>query len=107
MNKDNFFAKRPKIKKGLLWNVDTNGIVTLKIENRNIVSKLFKKIKYSFVHLDELGSFVWTQLDGESNVYEIGKRAEERFGEKTAPLFERLIKYLKILESYKFIYWVK
>lgn len=86
---------------------DEKGIVTLEIENKGvfnrIAQKLFKKPKISYVHLDEMGSFVWPLIDGEKDITEIGKAVKEHFGEKAEPLYERLAKYFQILESYGFI----
>lgn len=81
--------------------------VTLEIRNTGLFNrfaqKFFKRPKISYVHLDEMGSFVWPLIDGEKNLIEIGEYVEEHFGEKAEPLFERLAKYFQILESYNFI----
>ena len=50
-----------------------------------------------------MGSFIWQYIDGKKTVYEISEYVSEHFKEKANPLYERLIKYLKILESYGFI----
>ncbi len=107
MNKENFIDKKPKIKEGILWYTDTDKKVTLKLENKGFFCRLLKKPRLYYIHLDELGSFVWLQVDGKKDIYEIGKKTEEKFGSKTAPLFERMIKYFKILESYKLVEWAK
>ena len=82
--------------------------VTLEIENKGvwntIFQKLLKKPRISYIHLDEIGSFVWPLIDGEKTITEIGKAVENRFGDKANPLYERLVKYFRILESYHFIY---
>lgn len=81
--------------------------VTLEIENKGvwntIFQKLLKKPRVSYVHLDKMGSFIWPLLDGERTVREIGEAVEDRFGDEAKPLYERLLKYLQILESYHFI----
>ena len=103
----NYLDKKPLRKDGINWNSDQNGIVTLEIENKGfynrIAQKLFKKPKISFIHLDEMGSFVWPIIDGEKDIAEIGKLVDGHFGEKAHPLYERLSKYFQILESYGFI----
>lgn len=103
----NYLDKKPLRKDGINWNSDQNGIVTLEIENKGfynrIAQKLFKKPKISFIHLDEMGSFVWPIIDGEKDITEIGKLVDGHFGEKAHPLYERLSKYFQILESYGFI----
>ena len=82
----------------------------MEIENKGFFNraaqKLFKKPRISYVHLDETGSFVWPLIDGEKTIFEIGKEVEKRFGEESAPLYERLAKYFQILESYRFIKFI-
>lgn len=103
----NYLERKPKRNDAIAWTADEKGIVTLEIENKGvfnrIAQKLFKKPKISYVHLDENGSFIWTKLDGEKNLTEIGKEVDEHFGEAAHPLYERLAKFCQILESYGFI----
>ncbi len=103
----NFLDKKPCRKEGIAWNTDKDGIVTLEIENKGffnfLAQKLFKKPRISYIHLDEMGSFVWPIIDGEKDITELGKSVDEHFGEKAHPLYERLAKYFAILESYGFI----
>lgn len=86
---------------------DEKGIITLEIENKGvfnrIAQKLFKKPKITYIHLDDMGSFVWPLIDGQTNITDIGKEVSARFGEKCEPLYPRLAKYFQILESYGFI----
>lgn len=104
---DNYLNLKPLRNEKFSWSVD-NEQVTLEIENKGVWNRLFQKIlkkpRISFVHLDEMGSFIWPLLDGEKTIMEIAKAVENRFGEKAKPLYERLIKYFQILESYNFIY---
>lgn len=91
------------------WKTDGNGIVTLEIENtgwaNRIAQALFFRPRISYVHLDEMGSFVWPLIDGESSIAELGKVVEEHFGERAQPLYPRLAQYFRILESYHFVTW--
>ena len=91
------------------WSKDDEGLVTLEIENtgfmNRVAQKFFKKPKISYVHLDEMGSFVWPVMDGKKDLIKIGEEVKEHFGEKAEPLYERLAKYFQILESYHFIQW--
>lgn len=107
MGSKNYLDLVPQINEGLNWNKDENGIVTLEIENtglfNRIAQKIFKKPKWSYVHLDELGSFVWLLIDGKTNIGNIGVSVKEHFGEKAEPLYEKLVKYFQILKSYNFI----
>ena len=104
---ENYLDKIPARAEGLTWKEDENGIVTLEKENKGITNRifqiLFKKPKISYIHLDELGSFVWKLIDGKKNVYDFGEPVKEKFKENAEPLYERLSQYFQILESYGFI----
>lgn len=93
------------------WKVGEDGLVTLSIENKGamntIMQKLFQKPRISYVHLDETGSYIWQQLDGKTNVAGIAQAVHAHFGEKAEPLYERLLKFFEIVESYDFIFWLK
>jgi hypothetical protein len=105
----NYLEKIPFRNPMIGWSADENGNVSLEIENtgvfNRIAQKLLKKPKVSYVHLDEMGSFIWPLIDGEKNIIELGKLLEEHFGEKVNPLYERLARYFQILESYRFVEW--
>ena len=109
--KENYLERIPARHQGICWKTDENGIVTLEIENKGVFNKmaqkLLKKPKISYVHLDEMGSFIWHVIDGQKSILELGKAVDEHFGEKAHPLYERLAKYFQILESYGFIEWNK
>ncbi len=103
---ENYLDKKPIRREDISW-TEKDGSVTLEIENKGvfnrIAQKLFKKPKVSYIHLDEMGSFIWPVIDGEKTIFELGKEVEERFGDDANPLYERLVKYFQILESYNFI----
>lgn len=105
----NYLEKKPLRKGGLNWTKDENDIVTLEIENKGVINriaqKLLKKPKITYIHLDEMGSFVWPLIDGEMDILKLGELVEEHFGEKAHPLYERLAKYFQILDSYGFVEW--
>ena len=89
------------------WTTDDKGIVTLEVENKGVANriaqKLLKKPKISYIHLDENGSFIWPLIDGKKTVMEIAPFVDEHFGEASHPLYERLVRFFQILESYGFI----
>jgi len=109
VNSENYLERKPICKDGLNWSKDENGNVTLEMENKGVANriaqKLIKKPKISYIHLDEMGSFIWPLMDGKKDILEIGKYVEEHFGEKANPLYERLSQYFKTLEKYNFISW--
>lgn len=102
----NYLDKIPVRHSGINWTAE-DGAVTLEIENKGvfnkIAQKLLKKPKISYVHLDEIGSFVWPLLDGKTDILKLGEKVKEHFGEKAEPLYPRLASYFQILDSYKFI----
>ena len=93
------------------WTTDEAGSVTLELENKGafnrIAQVLFRKPKTTYIHLDANGSFVWPLIDGKATIEAIGQAVEAHFGEAAHPLYERLSKFFQILDSYKFIKWVK
>ena len=103
----NYLDNKPVRNPEINWTTDEEGKVTLEIENKGLVNriaqKLIKKPKISYIHLDEMGSFIWPLIDGERNITDISVFVKEHFGEKAEPLYERLAQFIKILESYKFI----
>lgn len=107
MKNKNYLSQIPKRNETISWKKDDKGIVTLEIENKGVMNricqKLFKKPKISYIHLDQMGSFVWPIIDGKKDIIKIGEFVEGHFGEKANPLYERLAQYFKILESYGFI----
>ena len=101
----NYLDKIPLKNPNINW-TEQDGKVTLEVENKGAVNriaqKLFKKPKISFIHLDQMGSFIWPLIDGEKDLTAIGKLVEEHFGESAHPLYERLVQYFEILKSYSF-----
>ena len=104
---ENFLDAVPVKNPEINFTKDDNGIVTLEIENKGLMNRVFQKLlkkpKITYIHMEELGSFVWQIIDGESDITALGKKVEEHFGDKANPLYERLSQYVKILESYNFI----
>lgn len=107
---ENYLDRKPLRNEKFSWSEDKEQ-VTLEIENKGvwntIFQKLLKKPRISYVHLDKMGSFVWPLLDGRKTIFEIGKAVKNQFGDEAEPLYERLVKYFQILESYHFIYFKK
>lgn len=103
----NYIEHIPQRVSAYNWTADESGIVTIEVENtgvfNRIAQKLFNKPKISYVHLDKMGSFIWKSIDGKKTIYEIGELVDKAFGGEAKPLYERLSKYIQILESYKFV----
>lgn len=104
---ENYLERIPMRHQDINWKTDSDGNVTLEIENtgfmNRIAQKVFLKPKISYIHLDKFGSFLWPVLDGELTITELGEKVDEHFGEDAHPLYERLARYFQILESYHFI----
>ena len=109
--KENYLERIPVRPVSLRWTQDEQGSVTLEIDNKGIMNriaqKLLKKPKVSYIHLDEMGSFVWPLIDGSSTISDIGVAVEEHFGERAQPTYERLAKYFQVLDSYRFVQWTE
>lgn len=74
---------------------------TDKILGRWLQPKLRKK--YIRANLDEFGSATWLLMDGSKKVDKIAEELDNKFGEKIAPVYERLTKFLSQLYIYDFI----
>ena len=104
---ENYLDRIPMRSEKIGWSSDSDGKVSLEIENKGvfnrIAQKLFKKPRISYVHLDEMGSFVWPLIDGERDITSLGEDVKAHFGDKAEPLYPRLAKYFEILHSYGFV----
>lgn len=85
-----------------------DGNIVMCIERKSIYDKLARFLRkktpsVSYYTLDALGSYVWKQIDGTKSVYEIGCFVKEEFGEDAEPLYERLVKFIQILEMNRFV----
>lgn len=93
------------------WDADSEGIVTVHVVNKGfynrIAQKLFNKPRVSHIALDEYGSFVWYQMDGTRDVFEIAKLVKEKYGDRAEPVVGRLVRYIQILYHNKFIGYLK
>ncbi len=102
----NYLELCPIRNEEIKWSEKDEKIV-LEIKNKGIANKiaqkLLKKPKISYVDLDEMGSFIWPLMDGKTNIIDLGIKVKEQFGEDAEPLYERLAKYMQILESYNFV----
>lgn len=105
----NYLDKVPERNEKYKWSKGDDGIVTIEVPNKGVfhflAQKLLKKPPVTYVHLDKTGSFVWPVINGEDNVHTLGQKLEAEFGEEAHPLYERLVKYFQILESYGLIVW--
>lgn len=84
-----------------------SGLVTFFIENKGIFNflaqKMFKKPRFSQVHLEEFGSYIWTLIDGKKNIKTIADLLYEKYGSRAEPLYPRISMYIETLKNYNFI----
>ena len=103
----NYLDLIPKRSEELDWYTDRNGILVLKVENKGafntIAQKIFNKPRYTKVHMDKMGTFIWPLIDGERTIADMAILVKEEFGEAAEPLYPRIVKYFQIVESYHFI----
>ncbi len=104
---ENYLDKIPVHARSIAWDKGEDGAVTLHIENRGFFNRaaqlVFKKPKISHIHLDEIGSFLWCEMDGERTLGEISEPFGEHFGERVEPKYERMCEFARILSDYGFI----
>ncbi len=87
----------------ILLSEGESGIITVmekqdhKIQNA-LRSLKFRIPEYRKTELDEYGSFVFKNLDGNITVEQLGLELKEHFGPAVEPLYERLALYLQYLE---------
>ena len=89
------------------WDADEDGIVTIHMVHRGfyaaIAQKFFHTPRVSHIKLDEYGSFLWKQIDGQRNVEDLARQMKAQFGSGAEPLYDRLVKYMQILRNNRFI----
>ena len=103
----NYLDLIPERATELKWSQNEERIITLEVENtgifNRIAQKLFKRPKYTKVHMEKYGSFLWPLIDGNRTVMELADLQKAEFGDEVEPLYPRVVKYMQIMESYNFI----
>lgn len=87
----------------LEYEVDKDNIVTILEKQDHKIQKFFRKLKfkipeYKKISLDEYGSWIFLQIDGNKNVKDIGESLEAKYGDKVHPLYERLLPFLNHID---------
>lgn len=108
---DNFLDYIPVTSKKNSFDIGENGIVTIHMVHTGfyaaIAQKFFSRPRVSHIDLDELGSFIYKNIDGTRSVGEIAELIHSEFGEKAEPLYDRLVQFMKILRNNGFITFEK
>lgn len=90
-----------------------DGIVFIIEVQDHFIQKILRKLHFkipekTYLELDEYGSFVFQQINGEVNVNIIGQKLAYKYKETEKNLYERLTLYLDFLETNKkYIYKMK
>jgi hypothetical protein len=95
--------------KNIKWeiNPETNFVLLKKPKFKNpLLKKLIlpklKNPEFS-VKLDEVGTFVWQQIDGKNTFAQIAAKMQENFGESIEPVEDRLGQFINSLRQHNFI----
>lgn len=103
----NFLDLVPVKSEKFRYETASDGKVTVFVENKGffnfVAQKIFKKPRFSQVHFEEFGSFIWPQIDGKKSVKEIAALLSAQFGKKAEPLYPRISLYFKTLLDYGFV----
>ena len=71
----NYLDLIPETNQSIRWHRDLKQRIILEIENKGmfntIAQKVFGKPRFSKVHLDEMGTFIWPEIDGAKTVQEL------------------------------------
>lgn len=108
--KENYLDYIPKQNSRFPYATNKGGHIEIKVHNTGLFNRIaqliFRRPKYSNIELDDFGSFVWKQINGERTIYDIAMLVKEKFGKDAEPLFERLTEFFHILRKNSFILYV-
>jgi hypothetical protein len=102
-NNDDVLKIIYKVTERLEYKVDQDGIVTIIEKQDHRIQRFFRKLRFKIpeskkITLDEYGSFIFLNIDGTTNVKELGEDLEAKFGDKVYPLYERLLLFLNHID---------
>lgn len=90
------------------FRTNDTGIVTVLVEwtgfYHRIAQRFFHRPRVSEINLDEYGSFIWQQIDGEKNVFAISQAFQSHFDNPQNGM-TRLIQFLEIMRDHHLIFW--
>ena len=108
--KDNYLDYVPKHNSLFECRENKKGHVEVKVHNKGIFNRIAqliaRKPRYSYIELDDFGTYVWHSIDGVRSIYDIGQLVKEHFGDKAEPLYERLCYFIKLLHKNQFIVYM-
>lgn len=100
---DNFLDYIPKHNALYEYRTNDGGQIEIQVHHKGLFNRIaqifFKRPKISWIELPGMGTFIWNQIDGNRNVYEIGQLLKEAYGQEAEPLYERLCTFIKSLHN--------
>lgn len=107
----NYLLYIPVRNENYSWETNQDARVVVAIPRtgffNRVAQKFFHKPKVSYIHLDEMGSFIWLLIDGVNTIESIAQQVKRKFGKKAEPLYNRLVTYFKILDNNSLIHYKK
>ena len=64
---------------------------------KGLLGRISYSLSASRIRLDDIGSFAWHRLDGQTTVGEVAEAMRQHFGEKAEPAEERLGRFVRML----------
>ncbi len=106
---ENYLDFVPVVSEKNTWSVE-DGMVTIHMVHRGfyatIAQKVFHRPRVSHVDLEERGSFIFQQINGERTIGQLAELMRDKFGEDP-DLYKRLVQYMRILHNNGFIEYKK
>lgn len=108
MTVEEFLQLKPQ-RKPFEWNTNEDGTITLKVPKfkREIGKKLCKLLRrkpFFSANLDDIGSLVWKNCDGDTTVQDILNELEKKYP-KEEKLDQRLIHFLSQMKKLGYIHY--
>lgn len=102
---DPYLLNVPMVNSKLDFDISNNQL-TVRFQHQSRIQKILRKIGFkipteTILDFDEISQFVFQQIDGQRNIYEIGQLVSKKYGEQAEPLYERLVTFIDYLESTK------
>jgi hypothetical protein len=95
------------------WEEDDDGIVTLLRERPRVRGprSLGRWVSFMMapprIRLDDVGSFAWLGMDGETDVRDLAEAVRAEFGDRVEPVSQRLGHLIRVLRRERFIIYVE
>ncbi len=90
------------------WEVDENDrVVLIKEKTKNRILKnvigLAGRSQFLHIHLDELGSAAWLEMDGQKNIAAIAQTLQQKYASRIEPAAARVAQFFAQLYRNRFV----